>query len=124
MSDPLATVYPTGIRLIDELTEFMAQRLPGMFGPVPEGPSSLDEDWWIEDRLAEGHHFPLARMSQREGLRACYRWARSRAWLDGRYGHPSAAASLLLHQISGATPVMFLMAGITHAEADPRKEAA
>jgi len=108
--EAVLAIYPTDDSLLDDLTEFTCARLPAIFGPIPDGPSSLDEDWWLEDRVAAGVHFPLKKLSQRDGLRACYRWARQRAWERGEYGEPSAHAQLLLHQMLVLQPTMFVMA--------------
>lgn len=112
MTDPagLAARYPTGSKLIDDLTEFAGARLPTIFGPPPQCRiPSLAEDWWVKDRLAEGYRFPVKGMDQESALRCCYRWARNRNVETGRvvFTRTDDAASLLLHQMTELIPAMF-----------------
>lgn len=103
--------YPTGDVLLDHLVEFLAGRLPQFFGPAPrayDDRPSLAENWWVEDRLAEGRTFPGFATTQ-DGLRACYRWALNRNVETGNILFVSAedAADLLLQQITELFPSLF-----------------
>lgn len=95
--------YPTGDRLIDELAEFAAARLPTIHTPAQPRQPCLAEDWWVEERLAEGRVFPMPKLSPEEGLRWCWRFARDRCpfWCGDE------RADLLLHQMTELLPTMF-----------------
>lgn len=95
--------------VIDQLTEFCAARFTALLGQAPRAfrdRSSLAEDWWVEDKLALGLSFPLPKLCQEDGLRACYRWARDRA----PFGNAAGEADLLLHQAAELIPAMFAAA--------------
>lgn len=117
--------YPTGNKLLDDLTEFCGARLHSIFGKPPQcRVPSLAEDWWVEEALGIGAHFPIP--GDREaGLRTCYRWARNRNVETGRVLVQSteAAAWQLLHQASELIPTLF-HATQSYERLDPKGESA
>lgn len=103
--------YPTGDGLIDQCTEFMAARLPTLFGPIPRARNDrpcLAEEWWVEAQMSRNISFPLKKVSREDGFRACYRWARNQA-IDAGRGYllmGTLAADLLLHQMAELVPTI------------------
>lgn len=99
--------YPTGDKLLDDLTEFCAARLPTLHTPRQPKVPCLSEDWWVEERLAEGRVFPMPKLSPEEGLRWCWRFARDRNPFGGGDERPDT----LLHQMTEMLPMLFAAAG-------------
>lgn len=126
MADLDVMRYPTGDKLIDDLTEFCGARLKSIYGEYPRAHNDrpcLAEDWWVEAKMIQNISFPLEKLDREAALRICWRWARNRnvesgAILSGQSADD--AADLLLHQMAELMPTMFAMARAVRVEQPTR----
>lgn len=53
--------YPTEDILVNDICEFLYNRLPSLFGSAPKvfnDKPSLQEDWWVEEKIKAGYIIP------------------------------------------------------------------